>query len=80
MHLVRNYCASFVVLFFPLCLLLYYQQKVNKWILILVIIGLFLSAYLIVIFSMQLLPGEYLIAGSLFLFLFSKLKQENLQK
>lgn len=70
----------FVELFFPLCLLIYHQQKVNNWILILVFIGLFFSAYLVKIVPMQLLLGEYTIIGSLFLYIFTSLKQKKLQQ
>ncbi|WP_301924503.1 glycosyltransferase 87 family protein [Ferruginibacter sp.] len=66
----------FVELFFPLCLLIYNQHKVNKKILIIIFIGLFFSAYLFKVVPMQLLLGEYLIAGSLFLYLFSTLKKK----
>jgi hypothetical protein len=70
-----KYDYYFVELFFPLCVLIYNYQKLDAKILILIFTGLFFSAYFFKIAPMQLLIGEYLIAGSLFLFIFSSIKK-----
>lgn len=70
-----KYDYYFVELFFPICLLVYNQHKVNRNALLIIFTGLFFCTYLFKVIPMQLLIGEYLIAGCLFLFLFSNIKK-----
>ncbi len=68
----------FVELFFPLSVLLFNWEKASKAILVTLFTGLFFSAHFFKIIPMQLLLGEYLIAFSLFLYLYSNLPNKPL--
>jgi hypothetical protein len=74
---VPKYSYYYVELFFPVCLLIYNQHKLDRKILYMLFTGLFLSAYLFKIIPMQLLVGEYIIAGTFFICIFAHTQKIN---